>query len=143
VRIGALAVRNHYQMLPTPEAHGLSGDTTIVVPVPADGLTLFRLLETSEPQLSDFEPGWTRPQGQLRGIPEISRTSISACLEPARALGASNRPVTYVARLELEPGPLTRVARTRPVERGHVDVWAYPSELLRAVADVVRVRGVD
>lgn len=130
-------------LLPTARAHGLPDDATIVVPVPAGGLTLFRLLEASEPTLGDFEPGWTRAQGQLRRIPEILRTSISTWLELAYAIAASNRPVPYVARLVLQPGPLTRVALTRPLERGHVDVWAYPRELLQAVVDVARVRATD
>ncbi len=126
--------------LPAPAAFGLPGDATIAVPVPACGLTLFRLLEASEPKLGDFEPGWTRAQGQLRGIPELFRTSISTWLEPTGALAARNRRVAFVARLALEPSPLTRMARTSPFEHGHADVWGYPRELLQAVVDVTRIR---
>ncbi len=126
--------------LPTPEPHGLPDDATIVVPVPGGGLTVHRLLETSEPRLSDFECSWTRAQGQLEGIPELFRTSVSAWLEQAQAAAASRRRVAHVARLELEPGPLTRVALTEDEDTGHVDVWAYPRELQRAVVDVVRVQ---
>jgi len=125
--------------LPTPEAHGLPDDATIVVPVPEDGLTVYRLLEAGEPTLSDFECGWTRAQGQLEGIPELFRTSVSAWLEQAQAAAASKRRVAYVARLVLEPGPLARVALTENEDIGHVDLWAYPRELKRAVVGVVRV----
>ena len=125
--------------LPTPGARGLPDDATIVVPVPGGGLTVYRLLEASEPRLSDFECGWTRAQGQLRGIPELFRTSISAWLEQTQAARAS-RGVAHIARLALEPGPLTRVALTEDEDIGHVDVWAYPRELQRAVVEVVRVQ---
>ncbi|MHB1537470.1 MAG: hypothetical protein ACYCYN_03020, partial [Solirubrobacteraceae bacterium] len=40
--------------LPTPTAHGLSPAATIAVPVPADGLTLYRLLEHAQPSMRDI-----------------------------------------------------------------------------------------
>ncbi len=119
--------------------HGLPSDVAIIVTVPVGGLILYRLLASNEPRVSDFEPGWTRAQGQLRGIPEVFRTSVGTWLEQSEAVAASNRRVAYVAQLALEPGPLTRVALTSPIDRGHVDVWGYPRELLGAVAAFTRL----
>jgi hypothetical protein len=127
-------------LLPTPRAHSLPDDATIAVPVPPGGLTLYRLLESESPRLEDFEPVWTRPQAQLRRIPELFRVSISHWLELEQALLASERRLAFVARLELEPDPLVHAALTEQEARGHVDVWANPHVLLRAVADVVRRR---
>jgi len=126
--------------LPTPDAHGLPGDATIAVPVPADDLSLYRLLESEAPRLKDFEPVLTRAQAQLRGIPELFRVSISHWLELAQAVGASERRVCFVARVNLAPDVLTRVALTENEGEGHVDVWASPHILLRSVAEVVRHR---
>lgn len=126
--------------LPTPGAHGLPEEATIAVPVPPDGLTLYRLLESETPRLKDFEPNKTRAQAQLLGIPELFRVSLSHWLEPNRALAASTRRVSFVARVELEASPLVRVALTEQKGPGHVDVWANPHALLRATSDVVRHR---
>jgi hypothetical protein len=125
--------------LPTPAAHGLPDEATIAVPVPDRGLTLYRLLEANEPQLGDFEPDWTRPQAQLRGIPELFRVSISHWLEQAQARRASARSVAFIATIELRDEPLARVAMTEREGLGHVDVWAYPRTLLAAVVAVVRL----
>lgn len=125
--------------LPTPEDYGLPDETTIAVPIPAGGLTLFRLLRSASPRIDDFEPDWTRPQARLRRIPELSRSSISHWLEQGQALSASTRRVAFVARLELEDESLTRVALTEREGLGHVDVWAYPRTLLAAVVEVARL----
>ena len=66
--------------------------------------------------------------------------SLSHWLEPNRALAASTRRVSFVARVELEASPLARVALTEQKGPGHVDVWANPHALLRATSDVVRHR---
>jgi hypothetical protein len=130
--------------LPVPDRHELPPEATIAVPVPPDGLTVYRLLRGPEPRPEDFEPDYTRPQAQLRGIPELSRVSISHWLEHDQALTVSTAPRTMIAHVELRPNPLTRVALTefgplgepRP---GHVDVWGYPRELLERVVDVVAI----
>lgn len=124
--------------LPTPEAHGLPPDATVAVPVPRSGLVLYRVLEAEAPRLKDFEPTRTRAQAQLLGIPELFRVSISHWLELDQALAASERRVAFAARVELETDPLVRVALTEQGDDGHVDVWASPHVMLRAVADVVR-----
>ena len=126
--------------LPRPGDHGLPKEGAIVVPVPAEGLTLYRLLRDETPVREDFEPMWTRPQAQLRSIPEVFRTSLSHWLEEAAAAAQSERRLAWVARLDLRPDPLTRVALTEQYGAGHVDVWAYPRDVLAAVADVVQVR---
>jgi len=126
--------------LPTPDAHGLPDDATIAVPVPAEGLTLYRLLESKTPRLKDFEPNRTRAQAQLLRIPELFRVSASHWLDLTQALRASERRIACVARVELGPDPLVRVAVTERHETGHVDVWASPHVLLHAVAEVVRRR---
>ena len=111
----------------------------IAVPLPPRGLTVYRLLNTEEPGIDDFEPTWTRPQAQLRGLPELFRSGLSHWLDLALAARQSGRREAWVARLQLEPHPLTRVALTEQFGAGHVDVWGYPRDLLRAVVDVVRV----
>lgn len=126
--------------LPRPEEHGLPVEAAIAVPVPPGGLTLYRLLESEDPRLGDFEPTHTRAQAQLLGIPELFRVSLSHWLELDLALGASERRVAFVARVHFEPDPLVRVALTEQEDEGHVDVWASPHVLLRSVADVVRCR---
>jgi hypothetical protein len=126
--------------LPNPHEHGLPDTATIAVPVPADGLTLYRLLEHETPSERDFEPSLSRNQAKLRGVPELFRGSTSHWLEHGQAVRASERSVSFVGRLELPAGGLLRVALTEEHGRGHVDVWGHPQELLRSVADVVRER---
>ncbi|MCP9486369.1 MAG: hypothetical protein MSC30_10950 [Gaiellaceae bacterium MAG52_C11] len=126
--------------LPTPDLHGLPEDATIAVPVPAEGLTVHRLLEHEAPSERDFEPNLTRSQAKLRGVPELLRVSVSHWLEHAQAVRASERPACFVARLQLSADGFLRVALTEQMAKGHVDVWAHPQELLGAVVDVVRDR---
>jgi hypothetical protein len=126
--------------IPASEFYDLPDGATIVVPVPDDGLTLYRLLEHETPSERDFEPNLTRNQAKLRGVPELFRGSISHWLEHDQAVRASERAMCFVGRLELSDGGLLRVASTEALGRGHVDVWAHPQELLRAVVDVVRQR---
>jgi hypothetical protein len=110
------------------------------VVVPDEGLTLHRLLRGPEPRPDDFEPSFTRPQAQVRGIPELFRTSVSHWLRPEQAAAWSTQTQYRLARVELRPNPLVRVALTERagngVRQGHVDVWAYPRTLLEAVVDV-------
>ena len=123
--------------LPRPADHNLPDGTTIVVPVPVDGLVLFRLLEREMPTLRDFEERRTRGQAERDGIPELFRLSVSHWLSHDRAATWSRRRRFFIARLELGPGSLTRVALTEDHGEGHVDVWAHPRELFDAVVDVV------
>lgn len=124
--------------LPRPTEHGLSGEATIAVPVPAEGLTLFRLLEHETAREGDFEPRLSRSQAKLRGVPELFHGSVSHWLEQDQAVEASERRTCFVARLELAAPSLVRVALTEQWGKGHVDIWAHPQELLAAVADVAR-----
>ena len=126
--------------LPTPADHGLPDDATIVVPVPAATLTLYRLLEHEHAREGDFEPSLSRNQAKRRGIPELFRGSVSCWLEEGQAVAASRRPTSFVARLDLTDKGLVHVAATEQRATGHVDVWAHPQELLQAVVDVVRRR---
>lgn len=111
----------------------------IAVPLPPRGLTVYRLVKAEQPGIDDFEPMWTRPQAQLRGLPELFRSGLSHWLDQSLAAAQSVRQEAWVARLRLEPHPLTRVALTEQFGDGHVDVWGYPRDLLRAVVDVVQV----
>jgi hypothetical protein len=125
--------------LPTPAAHALPADATITVPVPAAGLTLHRLLEHEAPRARDFEPRLSRNQAKLARVPELFRGSVSHWLEHEQAVGISERPTAFVARLELDAADsLIRVALTEENGPGHVDVWAHPDDLLAAVAAVIR-----
>jgi hypothetical protein len=121
--------RDVVRSLPSPEAHRLPPNAAIVVPVPTAGLTLYRLLRGANPRPEDFEPTFTRPQAQIRGIPELFRTSVSHWLSPQQAAAWSTQKIYRVARLELRPDPLTRVALTERADGderiGHVDVWAH------------------
>lgn len=132
--------------LPSPERHGLPPEAAIAVPVPPEGLTVFRLLDGPEPRQKDFEPTHTRPQAQLRGIPELFRSSVSHWLDQEQALARSRQREAWIARVDLRPDPLNRVALTEydpfgEFRPGHVDVWGYPRELLARVVDVLILRG--
>jgi hypothetical protein len=118
----------------------LPDDATIVVPVPASSLTLYRLLEHEQAREGDFEPSRSRNQAKRRGIPEFFRSSVSFWLEEGQAVAASTRPTSFVARLVLTDTGLVHVASTERRAKGHVDVWAHPQELLQAVVEVVRRR---
>jgi hypothetical protein len=64
---------------------------------------------------------------------------VSHWLEHQQAVGISERPTAFVARLELDAGDsLIRVALTEENGPGHVDVWAHLDDLLAAVATVIR-----
>lgn len=51
--------------------HGLPDDATIAVPVPPEGLTLYRLVDGETATVRDFEERRTRPQAERDGIPEL------------------------------------------------------------------------
>jgi hypothetical protein len=128
--------------LPVPERHQLPLEATIAVPVPPDGLTLYRLLDGPEPRVKDFEPTQTRPQAQLRGVPELFRCAVSHWLEEDQALARSRQREVWIARVDLRADLLTRVGLTEydplgDFRPGHVDVWGYPRELLACVVDVL------
>ena len=53
--------------LPKPAEHGLSETATIAVPVPDEGLKLYRLVDSEAPTLQDFEERRTRPQANGTG----------------------------------------------------------------------------
>jgi len=124
--------------LPEPVEHGLPETATIAVPVPDDGLTLYRLVDGEAPTLRDFEERRTRPQAERDGIPELFRFSVSHWLRYEQAAAHSIRRRFDVAQLELEPHALIRVALTEVHGEGHVDVWAPPEALLGAVASTVQ-----
>jgi hypothetical protein len=123
--------------LPRPSDHGLTGDATIAVPVPAEGVTLYRLVDGESPTIRDFEERRTRPQAERDGIPELFRLSVSHWLRYEQAAAHSIRRRFLVAEVRLEPGGLVRVALSEEHGEGHVDVWAAPQTLLQAVASVV------
>ncbi len=124
--------------LPRPPDHGLPDDATIAVPVPPEGLTLYRLVDGETATVRDFEERRTRPQAERDGIPELFRLSVSHWLQYEQAAAHSIRRRFYVTELKLEPRGLVRVALTEEHGEGHVDVWAGPRELLEAVKGVVQ-----
>lgn len=124
--------------LPRAADHGLPETATIAVPVPADGLTVYRLVDGEAPTLRDFDERRTRPHAERDGIPELFRLSVSHWLRYEQAAAHSIRPRFHVAELELPPDALVRVALTEEHGEGHVDVWAPPGALLAAVASTVQ-----
>src|SRR5438477_2030783 len=96
--------------LPSRVDYGLPSSATIAVPVPADGLTLYRLLEHETPSEHDFEPKLSRNQAKLRGVPELFRGGISHWLRRDQAIVASERTICFIAQLNLAAGSLLRVA---------------------------------
>jgi hypothetical protein len=123
--------------LPRASDHELPRDATIAVPVPAEGLTLYRLVDGESPTVRDFDERRTRPQAERDGVPELFRLSVSHWLRYEQAAARSTRHRFHVAELRLEPHQLVRVALTEEHGEGHVDVWAAPQTLLEAVASVV------
>lgn len=126
--------------MPLPKAaeHDLPDGATISVPVPVDGLRLYRLVDGDEPNLRDFEERRTRPQAERDGIPELFRLSVSHRLRYEQAAAHSVRRRFHVAELELAAHPLIRVALTEEHGEGHVDAWAPPEALLAAVASTIQ-----
>ena len=123
-----------------PADHNLPEGTTLVAMVPPEGLTLYRLLDGATPRLQDFEPRLSRSQAERQGVPEVFRTSVSHWLEEGQAGEVARHRTFYVARVELEPHKLVRVALTEEQDPGHVDVWAHPQRLLDAVGEVLNRR---
>ncbi|MCA1702397.1 MAG: hypothetical protein LC808_03670 [Actinobacteria bacterium] len=123
--------------LPKPDEHGLPATATIAVPVPDEGLRVYRLVDGEAPTLRDFEERRTRPQAERDGIPELFRHSVSHWLRYEQAAAHSIRRRFYVAELELVPHVQVRVALTEEHGEGHVDVWAPPEASLAAVASTV------
>ena len=64
--------------------HGLPDDATIAVPVPPEGLTLYRLVNGEAATVRDFEERRTRPQAERDGIPELFRLSVSHWFDTSR-----------------------------------------------------------
>ena len=124
--------------LPRATDYGLPEGTTVVVVVPSDGLTLYRLVDSDVPTVRDFEERRTRAQAERDGIPELFRLSVSHWLRHDQAAAHSIRRRFHVAELRLEPGTLVRLALTEDHGEGHVDVWANPQQLLDRVTNVVQ-----
>ena len=117
---------------PTPVPLGLPREA--VVAVPADGLTLYRLVRSDPPTLRDFLPPSPELAAQRRW-PELLRTGLSHFLRPEQAERVRRQRVSRIARVDLEGGRGIYVARTGRTP-GHVTVWAQAAVLL-GVARVV------
>jgi hypothetical protein len=98
--------------------------------VPADGLTLYRLVRSDPPTLRDFLP----PSPELaarRGWPELLRAGLSRFLRPEQAERVRRQRVSRIVSVDLERGRGIYIARTGRTP-GHVTVWAQPAVLLEA-----------
>jgi len=100
------------------------------VAVPADGLTLYRLVRSDPPTLRDFLPPSPELAAQ-RHWPELLRAGLSHFLRPEQAERVRRQRVSRIARVDLERGQGIYVARTGRTP-GHVTVWAPPAVLLEA-----------
>ena len=121
------------QPLPDPADLGLLPfpDSVVALRVPADGLVVYRLVNTVPATEDDFVP---RGPLWVGGHPILVTCAISVFLSAGSALSVRRRPTSRVAQLCLQPDPLTHVARTsRDRHRDHVSVWAPKRRLLRAV----------
>jgi hypothetical protein len=125
--------------VPDPRTLPVPRETIVAVVAPPEGITLYRLVDGPVAGRGDFEKRRTRPQAEREGIPELLRLSVSHCLFLDAAAAKSQRRPCYVAEVALVPGGLARLARTDPIDEGHVDVWAAPGEILSRVVRVVRV----
>lgn len=126
--------------IPDPLALGLGPEATIAVAVPDGGLSLYRLVEGPQPRERDFEQRLTRAQARRDQVPDLFRFSASHWLSSQEAADHSLVRRPWVATLVLPAGGLIRLALTELLGPGHVDVWADPTDLLAAVADVARLR---
>jgi hypothetical protein len=111
--------------LPRPGPLGLP--RSAVIAVPADGLTVYRLVLSDPPAEEDFAPH-PLARAERLGWPEIIRLGVSHFLERHQAEAQRRRRDSRIARVTLRPGRRIHVARTGRTE-GHVTVWAPPGEL--------------
>lgn len=125
--------------VPDPRTLSVPPKAIVAVLVPPEGITLFRLVEGPVAGRGDFEERRTRPQAEREGVPELLRLSVSHWLTFDAAATKTLRRPCHVAEVALAPGGLARLARTDPIEEGHVDVWAAPGEILSGVVRVIRI----
>jgi len=118
--------------LPTPGQLGLP--RAAVIAVPADGLTVYRLVRSDPPTLRDFQLPSTELAARL-GWPELLRVGLSHFLRPEQTERVRRSPVSRIAAVDLAEGVRIYVGRTGRTP-GHVSVWAR-SEALLAAARVV------
>jgi hypothetical protein len=114
--------------LPTPVSLGLPREA--VVAVPADGLTVYRLVRSDPPTLRDFLPASPKLAAQRRW-PELLRAGLSHFLTTEQAERVRRHRVSRIARVDLAGGRGIYVARTGRTP-GHVTVWAQAAILLQA-----------
>lgn len=114
--------------LPTPGQLGLP--RAAVIAVPADGLTVYRLVRGDPPTLRDFQLPSPELAARL-GWPELLRVGLSHFLRPEQAERVRRSPVSRIAAVDLTEGVGIYVARTGRTP-GHVTVWARPEALLAA-----------
>lgn len=106
--------------------------TVVAVPVPPEGLTLYRLVRAVPPVEADFAARTAALS--VGGQTVLLRSAISAFLTPASAIRSRRRPASRLAELHLVPDPLVHVARTTRIAHGeHVCVWGPRRRLLRCV----------
>jgi hypothetical protein len=121
------------QRLPDPPELGLAPfpDSVVAVRVPAEGLIVYRLVNTVPATEDDFVP--SNPL-RVGAHPILVTCAVSVFLSSKSALSVRMRPTSRIAQLRLQPDPLTHVARTaQNRQRDHVSVWAPKRRLLRAV----------
>ena len=114
--------------LPTPIPLGLPSEA--VIAVPAEGLTVYRLVRSDPPTLRDFQLA-SLELAVLRGWPELLRVGFSHFLQPEQAERVRRQRMSRIARIDLRPGRGIYVARTGRTP-GHVTVWSQPTRLLQA-----------
>ena len=113
--------------LPTPGLLGLP--SSAVIAIPADGLTVYRLVRTDPPTIRDFQPP-SRELADRFGWPELLRAGLSHFLSPDQSERVRRSPVSRIAAVDLK-SPGIYIARTGRTP-GHVTVWARPEALLAA-----------
>ena len=118
--------------LPTPRPLGLPHNA--VIAVPAEDMTVYRLVRSDPPTLRDFQPP-AADLAELRGWPELHRAGLSHFLGLEQTERVRRSPISRVAAVQLRAGSGIYVARTGRTP-GHVTVWAKADALLR-VARVV------
>lgn len=111
-----------------------------IVAVPANGQTLYRLVNRNPPRDRDFESDRKRGQPRWDEDLEVDHLGLSVFSTADQALSMARRYPKLVASVVLEPGYGFALARTMLALPGHYTIWGLSEDLLDQVTSVVTRR---